>query len=228
MRLNIMAVRCRGALAQERPAILGLGLASTALTNAVSRKGLRLFFERTLLHDPRDRAPFFGMDGFPIHRVPLSAGNLRPALLASGSIPLVMAGVRNIPGAPEGMYRDGGLVDYHLDIPYSSDREGIVLYPHYAGKIIPGWFDKHIPWRKPGASNMDNVLMVCPSPAFLETLPLRKIPDRDDFKLFFKKDEERIAYWERVRAESVRLGDEFLHAVRSGRIRDKIRPLNTA
>jgi hypothetical protein len=74
---------------------------------------------------------------------------------------------------------------------------------------------------------MENVLMVCPSPYFLEKLPLRKIPDRDDFKLFFKRDAERIAYWERVRVESVRLGDEFLEAVQSGRISEKIRPLDT-
>ena len=50
-----------------------------------------------------------------VHRT-LTPDNLRAALLASGSIPLLMEGVR-IPGAP-GVYRDGGSADYHLDLDY--------------------------------------------------------------------------------------------------------------
>lgn len=36
--------------------------------------------------------------------------------MASGSIAVVMEGVRNIGGVPEGIYRDGGVTDYHFDI----------------------------------------------------------------------------------------------------------------
>lgn len=67
--------------------------------------------------------------------VALNAGNLRQALLASGSIPMVMEGVRDLPGAGAGTFRDGGLLDYHLDLPYSGDD--IVLYPHFTDRVIP-------------------------------------------------------------------------------------------
>ncbi len=35
-----------------------------------------------------------------------------PWLIASASIPGVMAAIRDIPDAPQGSYRDGGLIDY--------------------------------------------------------------------------------------------------------------------
>jgi hypothetical protein len=64
------------------------------------------------------------LTGFPVHRVALDETNFRPALMATGSIPLVMSPVRKIPGAPDGAYWDGGVIDYHLDIPFTSEGEG--------------------------------------------------------------------------------------------------------
>jgi hypothetical protein len=225
MRLNILANRGKGPVSSERKPILAAGLGATAVANVACRSALGMFLERALFYDPRDTPPFFPMDGFPIQRIPLKAENVLPALLASGSVPLAMSGIRDIPGAAPGVYRDGGLIDYHLDIPFSSDDDGLVLYPHYTGRIIPGWFDKKLPWRKPGASRMENVVVVCPSRKFIEGLPLMKIPDRDDFMLFYKRDDERIAYWKVVQDRSRLLGDEFLDAVESGRIRERVEPI---
>ncbi len=67
-----------------------------------------------------------------------------------------MEGVRDLPGAGPGTYRDGGLLDYHLDLPYE-DR-GVVLYPHFTDKVIPGWFDKGLPWRRGDAGRLQDVL----------------------------------------------------------------------
>ena len=50
--------------------------------------------------------------------VPLDHANSEDALLASGSIPLVCDPVRNPASAPRGDYWDGGLIDYHLLLPY--------------------------------------------------------------------------------------------------------------
>lgn len=225
MRLNILANRGKGPVSSERKPILAAGLGATALANAACRSALGIFLERALFYDPRDAPPFFSMGGFPIQRIPLRTENLSPALLASGSVPLVMSGIRDIPGAAPGVYRDGGLIDYHLDIPFSPDEDGLVLYPHYTDRIIPGWFDKKLPWRKPAASRMESVIVVSPTRKFIEGLPLRKIPDRDDFLLFYKRDDDRIAYWKAVLDKSRLLGDEFLDAVESGGIRDRVEPI---
>jgi hypothetical protein len=225
-RLNILTVRCRHILSNDNKYILGPGLILTALANTVSRKSLRFFFSRTLVYDPRDVGPFFGMDSFPIQSVPLSQENLRPTLLASGSIPLVMAGEPNLPGAAPGMYRDGGLIDYHLDIPFGGN--GIVLFQHYVNRIIPGWFDKLLTWRKPSSANMENVVLLCPSPTFVEKLPYGKVASRTDFKKFISRDQERITYWQKVITAGKILGDEFLELIQSTKINNIIKPLPTS
>jgi hypothetical protein len=219
LRLNIMTVRCKGLAASDQMLIEGLGMSMAALCNLIHRRGLKLFFERALFYDARDIPPFFDMSEFPIHRIALNKKNLKSALMASGSIPMVMSGVKDIPGAPVGTYRDGGITDYHIDIPFVRD-DGIVLFPHYTNRIIPGWLDKKLFWRKPDYA--DNVLLLSPSEAFLNRLPYRKIPDRTDFQRFKGQDNERIAYWKTAVRLSKILSDEFMEAVDSGRIREKV------
>ncbi|OQX03485.1 MAG: hypothetical protein BWK80_55585 [Desulfobacteraceae bacterium IS3] len=232
LRLNVLAVRCKGLGASDKifPMTLGLGLAVFA--NLIRRKYLKFFFERALFYDSRDIPPFFEMDEFPIRRIPLNAPNIRQALMASGSIPLIASGVSNIPDA-EGMYRDGGVIDYHPDIPflpehsseYSDEESRIVLFPHYTDRIIPGWLDKKLFWRKPSSSHIKNVLLVSPSREFVESLPYSRIPDRQDFKRFQGYDKERIAYWRSVVQRSECLAEEFWDAVQTGKIRERVREL---
>lgn len=226
-RLNVMAVKSMGATANANKLIQGTGLSAAFLMNAVKRKWLGYHFKRVLFYDPRTPPPFFEMDEFPIIRVPLTRENLKDALMSSGSIPMVMAGVKKIKGAPDGVYRDGGMVDYHMDLPYlkNGDKDGIVLFTHFTDRVIPGWFDKKLPWRKPTPENMENVLLISPSETFLQRLPHGKIPDRDDFYGFEGRDAERIAYWEKTAEQSRVLGDAFMEAVESGKIREMVRPL---
>ncbi len=225
-RLNVLAVRGRHLVASERKNIQTAGLAGAVFANLADRKLLRYFFERALFYDSRDIPPFFRMNEFPTQKAPLAPDNLADAVMASGSIPLVMAGIRNIAGAKPGTYRDGGMIDYHVDIDYlGGDDDSLVLYPHYTDRIIPGWLDKKLSWRMPESPAMDNLVLLAPSREFVESLPHGKIPDRDDFMLFIGKDSERIAYWRETVARSERLGEEFLEAVDSGKIGKIARPL---
>lgn len=222
-RLSVVVVRSLGLLQHDTRGRLSLGLMRAISANMVSRRHLGRFMERGIVHDARGRAPVSSLVDFPSHEVPLSRDNLLPALLASASIPLVMSGVRNIPGAPEGVYRDGGLLDYHLDLPYQ--QPGIILYPHFTDRVVPGWFDKTLPWRRGDASRLQDVVLVSPSPDYLATLPDRKLPDRKDFEKYVGDDAGRERAWRRAISESDRLGDEFLELVESGRLLDRIQPL---
>jgi hypothetical protein len=147
IRLNILADRALGPARSESRPLLAAGLAMAAAANLLNRGLMGCFFRRTLFHDPRDVPPFFEMNDFTTDKVALDSGNLCSAIMASGAIPVAMEGVSGISGAPEGIYRDGGMIDYHMDIPFGT--RGLVLYPHFLNRIIPGWFDKHIFWRKP-------------------------------------------------------------------------------
>jgi hypothetical protein len=202
-----------------------MGLMDAALYNAVHRAALSFFFERALFYDPREVPPFFHMKGLPMNRVALSEGNLKLALLATASMPLLMTGVKNIPGAPPGVYRDGGVLDHHLDVPFLRRGQGIVLFPDYTDRLFPGWFDKRLPWRKPTPGNLENVLLVAPRSSFMERLPFGRLPEKWDVLFFRGRDDERIACWRRVMEESRILGEEFLAAVESGHIRERVRPI---
>ncbi len=222
-RLSMLAVRCTGLFSKDQRLTLGPAMILAWLVNSLSRPALKHFFSRTLFYDPRDLPPFHGMDAFPIQKVPLTAGNVKDALLASGSIPLVMEGVKDPAGASQGTYRDGGIIDYHLDIPFNS--RGIVLFLHYTDRITPGWLDKMLSWRRPSSVNMEDVVMVCPSKAFVESLPYAKIPDRNDFISFRSRDRDRVAYWGQVVTKSRILGEEFMELVSGRGIMDRVQPL---
>jgi len=162
------------------------------------------------------------MNDFPTDKVPLNNENLRLAVLASGSIPLIVNGINEIPGAAHGYYRDGGLIDYHMSIPYGVDK-GIVLLPHFSKKIIPGWLDKFAGIRKPDSKYLENVLLLAPSESFIESLPLSKIPDRSDFKRFKGNDKARIEYWTEVTRRSEELPKTLHSWMENGSLTDNIR-----
>jgi hypothetical protein len=221
-RTSIMTVRCKGLAASEARLPLALGMLAAAGLNLVSRRTLGLSFQRGLFSDPRDAPPFLGMDEFPIHRLKLDAGNIEDVLMASGSIPVFMAGIRDIEGAPGGMYRDGGTIDYHWDVELSGG-EGLVLFPHFFHRLAPGWFDKKMDWRRPRAASTDRMLVLAPSPEFAAALPGGKIPDRNDFRTY--DGDTRIALWRGVLAETQRLADEFQEAYEKERIPALLEPL---
>lgn len=209
--LSVLTVRGRGPLAapgsRHREAA---GFALAALANATGRSRLGALLERVVFHDRRDDVDWLGkdFDAFATRLVPLSEANLHAALLASGSIPLVLEAVRGIPDAPPGVYWDGGIIDYHLHLPYPRAGD-LVLYPHFADHIVPGWLDKGLRWRRAKDAWLDNVILVAPSPAFVASLPNGKLPDRRDFRHYGLDHEARIRDWNRAIGDSGRLAEAF-------------------
>jgi len=220
--LNIISAQCRGISSIESNAALALSFFPAILVNLISRKLLLKIYTRTLFHDSRKTPPF--ANTFKNNNiVKLSSENLKQALLSSGSIPFVMEGIKNIPGAPSGTYRDGGLTDYHINLDFGV-KDGIVLFPHFSSRVIPGWLDKSLTWRKPDKEFFSNTVLVAPSKKFIASLPMGKIPDRTDFTTFFGRDEERLKYWNEVITKSSIVGVEFMEAVSSGKIKNIIKP----
>jgi hypothetical protein len=226
VRLHVATARGRGLLAAaKRPALsLGLGIAYGA--NALHRKALLRFFERVYFCHPKSEfSQALDNGAFPVHTVPLNPLNTRSALLASGSIPLLMEGVRRIPGAPPGPYWDGGVLDYHVTVPVRVGPDEIVFYPHYARRLVPGWFDKRFPLRRPDSQGTKNLFLVVPSRRFVESLPYGRIPDRRDFWTFAGKDSERLAFWRAVLRRSMEMAEAFMELVDSSALRHAVRPL---
>lgn len=215
LRTHIMTVRSRALTASEKRPILAGGLLAAAASNFVSRRTLGIFFRRSLFYDVRDLPPFYNASGFPMDRIGLTEENLVDAVMATGAIPLVLKGVRNIHGAPAGIYRDGGVIDYHLDLPLN-EPERLTLFPHFFEYLIPGWFDKKLTWRRPDPRHTDRTILVCPSNEFVDSLPNRKVPDRSDFLTM--SPELRVKVWRSTVAACERLAEELNDVLDKGEL----------
>jgi hypothetical protein len=192
LRSHVVLARLRGF---EDDGGLGfrMALAFAALSNAASRRSLGWFFERVVVSTHIASAPrYFDL---PTGYARLDAESIAPAILAGGTIPLVMRAVRAVPGLCAGAYLDGGLLDYHFDFEFEK-RPGLVLFPHFFDRIVPGWLDKALPWRGARVQALDEVLMIAPSPAFIATLPGGRVPDRADFDRL--EPGKRHAQWAEV------------------------------
>ena len=119
--LTIVTARARGPLAHAESK---LAFGRAMLSNSLSRRRLAAYLERVVFQAGDASFLTEPFDEFGLVRVPIDAGNQHDALLASGTIPLVCAPVRDIGGAPHGRYWDGALVDYHLLLPYPRLRRG--------------------------------------------------------------------------------------------------------
>jgi hypothetical protein len=210
-RVALLVSAGRGVLARPRSRRAELlGFAAAAGANALGRKGLARFLDRVVFHDRRDDLAWLrpGFDAFETRFEPLTPHNLRHALLASGSIPLVLEAVGELGAGGDRAHWDGGIIDYHLHLPYPR-AEGLVLYPHFADHLVPGWLDKPYRWRRATGSWLESMVLVAPSPEFVASLPNGKLPDRGDFKRYGLDHESRIRDWRRAIAESARLAEAF-------------------
>ena len=217
-RVHVITAQGRGWASSERRALLTSSIALAAAGNMLSRRTLALQLRRFIFHSAGDTTPFAGLSDLPTTHVTLTRDNCRAALMASGSIPLLVEGVR-IPGV-DGLHWDGGVLDYHLDLDFGTG-DGLVLYPHFYSHIVPGWFDKGLRWRRGRPSNFERALVIAPSDAFIASLPGGRIPDRNDF---YQLDHpSRIARWQAVVNATTRLGDELRELIATGRIADHVK-----
>ena len=218
VRSHFVAARLRG---PGKDAGLGfrLRIAASALANAVSRDLLGPFYERAVFGPEK---PDIGWTDLETRQVPLVPERVLPGLLAGGSIPFVMGGVREIPGL-SGTWFDGGITDYHFDFRFTVP-DGLVLYPHFFDRITPGWFDKPLRWRRPDAGALDRVLMIAPSDDFVRSLPGSKVPDRTDFETL--GNDARIEQWHEVTERCRVLAEDFADVVDSGKLAARIQPFD--
>lgn len=222
---HFIVARTKGLAKSENKKLQMAGLIAAASINAISKNWLHLFFERFVFYRPNNRAgindSYFDYDVQNTQYAILNEKNVAQVLLASGAIPMVLRGIKNIDGVSNGVYRDGGIIDYHLDIDFG--KKDLVLYPHFFPVIKPGWFDKGLSYRHANPNNFDNVVMITPSVEHIASLPYGKISDRNDFANL--DTNTRIKYWQTVLSESERMAEDFSKLVEYNKGIDQIMPI---
>jgi hypothetical protein len=225
-RLHIVTSRGRHLLGREHRLRTPLGYLGAFLTNTLHRKAMGAWLERVVFSSQGAPLPFATSD-YRTRQLALTEANFNPALQASCSIPFMLQAVHNIPGAPPGAYWDGGITDYHLHLNYASDLiaaavdgtaaggqndskpPGLVLYPHFQKAVVPGWLDKGLKWRHGATHFLDNMLLLAPDPAWVQTLPNHKLPDRNDFLRYGADLPGRMKAWRAAVTASAQLVDEL-------------------
>ena len=209
--------------ARRQPGTQALGFALAFLSNLRHRDRLASRFERCVFHNGTAAEAVLSADAFRTHHARLTRDNLAAVTLASGTIPLMMETVRDIPAGPTGAHIDGGMIDYHMDLALSRTPAGILFIPHYEQRVVPGWFDKGLKGRS--ARHTERMLVLSPAPARVAALPGGKIPCRKDFKRYHQRDDERLRAWDAGIALSQEIADEFRDLLASGRVADALQPL---
>lgn len=223
MKFNTLVARSKGWAASDNKSLQAIGLGGTMLANAVHPAAMRLFVERVLFHHQMS-LPIQNYPSLPARHVAITENNLPQVLVATGSIPVVIDGVRNIPDAPQGMYRDGGVTDYQFDLPCRPSN-GLVLYPHYSAQPPKGgWFDKALAWRQARKENYSHTIILAPSAQFAASLPGGKIPERQDFYDLADYPTRR-AHWQRSLQQLAQLGDELAEIDQRNRWAEVVEPL---
>lgn len=220
--VHFFVQHCHGLVASETKTSQLLGLSIAAARNMVKRKSISRQFTRAVFSSKPKQDLFSDPYHFPTDYYLLGEDNFVPSLMASGSIPMVLEGIKDIPNAKPGIYRDGGIIDYHFDLAFQKSE--LVLYPHFYNTPTPGWFDKNVPSRQCHESSYENVVMLVPSHEFVAKLPYSKIPDRQDFKDM--DADQRIKYWLETIKQSDRLAEDFLRHLESDDILSSIQPIN--
>lgn len=215
--LHVVTSRGKGLLSSKSKTLLAPAFGFSYLSNVASRKALRLTAERTIFSTDTVLPFDTEVDELPTIQQRLTSDNLLPALQASGTIPFMMEQQYTIPLATPGAYWDGGMTDYHIALPYNI--KGLVLHPHFYSFVYPGWFDKKIPWnRHASKATMSKVILLSPSEAFVDSLPLQRLAEMKDAQYFGKEQDKRVHYWNTIADRSLALGEEFLDLVSSGRL----------
>lgn len=223
MRYHTIVARCKGLGGLENKFLQAASMLGAFGANLISPAAMRPFVERVLFHHAQ-QPPIERFPNLPVRTVQLTADNIKQAILASGSIPVMFEGVKDIPGAPAGMYRDGGMTDYQFDLPVMP-QQGFVLYPHYSALPPKGvWFDKSLKKRQANAEHYKRTIIVAPSPEFVATLPGGKIPDRQD-AFDFSDYKDRRPRWDKAVQECERMAAEFADIHQQQRWADVAQPL---
>ncbi|KAI9347998.1 hypothetical protein DFJ73DRAFT_836164 [Zopfochytrium polystomum] len=134
-----------------------------------------------------DEAPEFLADGLggkeSVRFVKLTRDNIYEVLHATTCVPYVQEHCTHITGVGTGLFFDGALTDFSMNTHLTSpSHPGLLLSDSLTRlSLRPTVFDSYTPWRAPPAALFTHASVVCPTQAFVDRLPDRKLPHIRDW-----------------------------------------------
>ncbi len=213
-RLHVLASRGRRWLNSHNRAYQLAGLAAAFAANSLKRQHLQNWLERVIFEHPHSEAyraasrPF-NASSFRTEMQSWNPSNLTRVLLASCSIPLVLPPVIGNQGLNQGLYWDGGLIDYDMCLDYSPIQTGLILMPNTHPEMFASWFDEPLRRAYPSANQLDRLVVISPDSQWIKSLPQARLPSRQDFALHRNNKAARVAQWKQCIGQAQQLVDDF-------------------
>ncbi|KAJ3098483.1 hypothetical protein HDU97_003982 [Phlyctochytrium planicorne] len=166
------------------------------LKNLVSPKYLSGLVSRICFYSG-DEVPYFLANGLggpnSIQFVKLTQKNVYAVLHATTCIPFIQERCTFIPDFGEGLFVDGALTDYTLNVQLQDpEYPALLLGDCLQREFSPTVFDTKVPWRTPPKTFFDHCSLVHPTTAFAKRIPDGALPSVGDwFKPQYIKDPTR-------------------------------------
>ncbi|KAJ3215252.1 hypothetical protein HDU67_000668 [Dinochytrium kinnereticum] len=198
------------------------------LKNIISPKYLSGLVSRICFYSG-DKEPRFLSNGLggpgSIKYVKLTKKNIYAVLHATTCIPFIQERCTHIPDFGDGLFVDGALTDYTLNVHLQNPEfPALLLGDCLQRHFSPTVFDTKVPWRTPPSTFFDHCSLIHPSQAFTQRIPDRSLPSVGDwFKpIYIEEPRRRHRNWRLTYDLSNSVWEdtflELRERVRSGRL----------
>jgi hypothetical protein len=159
-----------------------------------------LFFKRLCFYSGHSPPSFLGLED-SVEFCKLTINNCQQVLHATTSMPLISKTCTFIKGKGPGVYFDGGITDYYLNMKINGANGLLLGDLHPTSPIYRSALDLFVPWRRHLPDEyFEHVSVIRPTENFLKSLEPRSLPSvRDWFsKEYIKYPEKRKDSWNLV------------------------------
>eukprot|EP00698_Gefionella_okellyi_P006854 TRINITY_DN1650_c0_g1_i1.p1 TRINITY_DN1650_c0_g1~~TRINITY_DN1650_c0_g1_i1.p1 ORF type:complete len:348 (-),score=61.93 TRINITY_DN1650_c0_g1_i1:98-1141(-) len=170
---------------------MGAAFAASLLGNFAHSGAQNLLYRRLCFYTG-DKPPNTVIDSTKVEFYPLTHENFHTVLVASAAIPFRVASPRHMPGVGDGVFVDGGLGDYMMNVQV---RKNALLLSH-TSRVYRTWMDTLVPYRKLPDDDFEYVSVLHPRKEFVGSLADKRIPSRMDWDRYANRPELRYKLWQ--------------------------------
>lgn len=166
------------------------------LVNIITQRLLGTLYNRLCFYSGPTPPPFM-TDCPDIQFIPLTTENFFDVMRATTCIPCVSERCTYIEGAGEGLYMDGGISDFMLNVCIRDPTYSALLLNDLSEKVKQSFFDRYLPYRNTPNAFFENCSIIWPSYVFINSMVPKALPCSLDWFVgrYIKNPEERMYFW---------------------------------
>ncbi|GAX77907.1 hypothetical protein CEUSTIGMA_g5349.t1 [Chlamydomonas eustigma] len=157
-------------------------------------------FQRPLCFYTGPQTPPFLREEDNITCIPITTSNIYQVLSATTCLPFISPHCRYIEGVGSGLFFDGALINYHLNLRPKPGFNLLLLADGPGPEFKQTLWDSYVPYRTAPCEYKQYISVVYPTQAYVDAVPAKKLPNTFDYfnKAYIHQPDLRRAHWEAV------------------------------